>query len=150
MTQRPLAPPDIPIPAGEDEALLAQYEAWQQERAGSLPEFIVWRWLVYDKKQKEGLDFIFQWALFGGRTAFGGFVLDFWFPDRNEGWRVMGLRYHLLAPRSRALDQVSRMMLMSRGINVVDLWEDDILERTEYALNLAWRGREVSPGRAAA
>ena len=140
---RPLAGPDIPIPANEDEDLIRRYELWHARTNGSLPEFIVYEFLVFKKKQIENVDFIFQHPLLGGRTEFGGFVLDFFFPLRSEGWRVMGERYHLLQPADRARDLIAEGILESRGIQVIDLWEQDLLVRADYVLELAWRGQEV-------
>lgn len=140
---RPLAGPDIPIPANEDEDFLRRFEAWHARTNGSLPEYIVWEFLVFEKKLVEGLDFYFQHPLFGGRTEFGGFVLDFFFPARSAGWRVHGERYHLLQTEDRARDAVAETLLESRGIQVIDLWENDLLTRPEFVLKAAWEGREA-------
>lgn len=145
---RPLAGPAIPIPANEDEDLLRRYEAWHARTNGSLPEYIVYEFLVFQKKQVENVDFIFQHPLLGGRTEFGGFVLDFFFPLRSAGWRVHGERYHLLLAEDRARDLVAEGILESRGIQVIDLFETDLLVRAEFVLRLAWEGREVQQGAA--
>lgn len=145
---RPLAGPDIEIPGTEDEDLLRRYQVWHARTNGSLPEFIVYEFLVFKKKQIEGVDFFFQHPLLGGRTEFGGFVLDFFFPLRSAGWRVMGERYHLLQAQDRARDLIAKQLLESRGIQIIDLWEGDLLVRAEYVLKLAWEGREVQQGAA--
>lgn len=143
---RPLAGPDIPIPANEDEDLLRRYAAWHARTNGSLPEYIVYEFLVFKKKLIEGIDFHFQHPLLGGRTEFGGFVLDFFFPLRSAGWRVMGERYHLLQAEDRARDLIAKGILEGRGIQVIDLFETDLLTRPEFVLRLAWEGREVQQG----
>lgn len=143
---RPLAGPDIPIPSNEDEDFNRRYDAWHARTNGSLPEYIVYEFLVFKKKQIEGIDFVFQHPLFGGRTEFGGFVLDFFLVFRSEGWRVMGERFHLLQVQDRARDLVAKALLESRGIRVIDLFENDLLTRTEFVLRLAWEGREVQQG----
>lgn len=145
--QRPLADKEFPIPGDENEELLAEYAAWRKRTYGSLPEFIVWKWLREKKHLLEGRDFYYQHPLLGGRTQLGGFLLDFWFPARMEGWRVMGLRWHLMYTKDRGRDLIARQILEGRGIRILDLWEDDILARTDYTLNLAWQGRELRPRR---
>lgn len=135
---RPLAGPEIPIPPEQDEALLARYEIWRARWNGSLPEFLVWEFLVITKKQVPQVDFVFQHPLFGGRTRFGGYVLDYYFPNRLEGWRVMGERFHLEQPEDRARDAIMRVQLMAQGMKVIDLWEDDLMTRRDFVLQLAW------------
>lgn len=144
---RPLAPPSIEIPANEDEDFLRRFEAWHARTNGSLPEFIVLEFLLFEKKQIEGIDFVFQHPQLGGRTEFGGFVLDFFFPSKNMGWRVQGERWHRLQAADRGRDLVAKTTLASRGIEVIDLWENDLLTRRDLVLRLAWEGRELQ-GRA--
>src|SRR3989304_2621526 len=73
-----------------------------------------------------------------GSSAQGSF-----FPTPGRGWRVQGERCHLFEAPDRARDLVARTLLESRGIQVIDLFEDDLLTRSDYVLNLAWEGREV-------
>ncbi len=80
----------------------------------------------------------FQHPLFGGRTRFGGFILDFYFPGRREGWRVMGERWHQEQATDRARDALAKVQLAGEGIQIVDLFEDDLLSRPVLILNLAW------------
>ena len=140
---RPLSGPAIDIPKTEDEDFLRRFDGWHALTNGSLPEYIVYEFLVFKKKQIPGVDFIFQHPLLGGRTLFGGFVLDFFLTLRQAGWRVLGTRFHLLQAQDRARDLIARSMIEQRGIQVIDLWDDDLLERAEYVLNLAWGGQEV-------
>lgn len=135
---RPLAGPEIPITEEQEEAMLARFEAWRAETNGSLPEFIVWEFLTINKQQTHGVDFIYQHPLFGGRTRFGGYILDFFFPLRREGWNVQGERFHLEAPVSRARDAIMKIQLMGEGLKLIRLWEDDLLTRPDFILNLAW------------
>ena len=140
----PLAGPEIPITGDQDVDKLQRYQAWRAIYNGSLPEFIVWEFLVFKKKQIPGVSFVFQHPVFGGRTRFGGFLLDYFFPVRNEGWRIQGERFHLLAPQSRAKDRVSKTILENRGIKILDLWETDLLTRPDFVLELAFeRSSEV-------
>jgi len=138
---------EFPLSDEANEELLEEFAAWHAATNGSWPEFICWKWLVNEKQQKEGLDFYFQHPLFGGRTVYGGFLLDFYFPAKNLGWRVMGIRWHLLRPRDRARDLVAKQTLESRGIRIVDVWEDDIANRKGYTLEQAWRGNGLRPRR---
>lgn len=140
---RPLAGPAIPIPPEQEEALLQRYEVWKASWNGSLPEFLVWEFLVIEKKQVPSVDFFFQHPVFGGRTRFGGYILDYFLSGRREGWRVMGERYHLEQPEDRARDTIMKAQLMNQGVTIVDLWEDDLMTRRDFVLNLAW-DRSVS------
>jgi len=141
---RPLAGPEIPMPPEQDQALADRAAAWMAAYHGSLPEFIVWDWLVGTKKQRDGLDFLYQYPVMGGRTAFGGFVLDFWFPLQQMGWNVQGLRWHWSNPDDRARDMIAKQMLASRGLKIIDLYEDDLLVRPDLVLAMAWRGEQVT------
>lgn len=141
---RPLAGPEIPIVEEQEEALLARFESWRAETNGSLPEFIVWEFLTINKKQVPGVDFIYQHSLFGGRTRFGGYVLDYFLPLRREGWNVQGERYHLEAPQSRARDAIMKAQLTAEGMKVIRLYEGDLLTRPDFVLTLAWeRSNEI-------
>ncbi len=141
---KPLVGPEIPIPGNQDDDLLAEFEVWRLTTNGSLPEFIVWKFLTEEKKQRPGIDFIFQFPLLGGRTRFGGFILDYYFPLKSEGWRVQGERFHREQPADRARDAISKAILTARGLKLIDLWEDDLLTRDRFVLNLAWeRGASV-------
>lgn len=134
---------EFPIPDEENEKLLEEFAGWHAATNGSWPEFICWKWLVNAKQQREGIDFFFQHPLFGGRTVYGGFLLDFYFPQKGMGWRVMGIRWHLHQPRDRARDLVAKQTLESRGIRLVDIWEDHLETSKQHTLELAWRGQEV-------
>ncbi|KKN83861.1 hypothetical protein LCGC14_0295140 [marine sediment metagenome] len=135
---RPLSGSGFPIPPEQEEALLQRFEVWKAKWNGSLPEFIVWEFLTIDKKQIPDVDFLFQHGIFGGRTRFGGYILDYFLERRLEGWRVMGERFHLEQPEDRARDFIMKTQLMSQGIKVIDLWETDLLTRRDFVLSLAW------------
>ena len=134
----PLPLPD-PILRSREQQLEDEFLAWGR---GTRPEYIVWKWLVQNKRQKEGVDFLFQSSRFGGRQVYGGIIVDFWFPDKHMMWRVQGERFHLLDPQDRANDMVARIRLVGMGVTVVDLWVKDLEGRPGYVLNLAWTGRE--------
>ena len=135
---------EFPIEEEQDIAFLERFEGWSSTTGGSLPEFICWEFLTIEKRQIPGEDFIFQHPVLGGRTRFGGFILDFFFNMRQEGWRINGERFHLTKPEDRARDQIARTQLSARGLNIIDLWEDDLIVRGDFVLNLAWdRGAGV-------
>ena len=130
--------PEIENPAEQEIAFLARFDAWRSQTNGSLPEFIVWEFLTIEKKQIPGFDFVFQHPVLGGRTQFGGYILDYFFQMRMEGWRIQGERFHLEKPRDRARDQIAKAQLSARGLRILDLWEDDLMTRPDFVLNLAW------------
>ena len=141
---RPLRGPEVPLPSDQEAVRVARWEAFRARTAASYPEFICYEWLVLKKKLKPNTDFVFQSPIFGGRTAFGGFVLDFYFPDRRMAWFVQGLRYHFTKTTDRARDILAVAAVSARGINVVQLFEDYIITREEYTLVHAFRGEQIS------
>lgn len=153
----PRRPPEVkpvaiePEPT-EAELLEERWRAWQESPAAkgkgsaSILEFMVWEFLVRRKKQIEDVDFIYQYPLAGGRTQFGGFVADFYFPLRAEVWNPAGQQFHWTKSRDRARDIMSRAVLASRGIREIFLWEEDMLARPDYTLEQAWLGRELPHG----
>ena len=140
----PLSGPDIPIPEVQNEDFLARYASWRATYNGSIPEFIVWEYRTKQKRQRVGVDFDFQSPFFGGRTRFGGFIADYFFPRKNEIWRVNGERFHLAKPKDRAKDALAKVQFLQQGYTVLDLWEDDLLSRAQFVLDLAFeRGVDV-------
>jgi len=138
LTLRPFTAPAIDIVDEADEAFISRYEGWRAIFNGSIPEFIVWEFLTINKKLKHVFDFVFQHPLFGGRTRFGGFILDYFFHMKREGWRVQGKRFHIEQPTDRARDAIMQVQLEKVGIRIIDLHEDDLLTRRDFVLNLAF------------
>lgn len=140
-----LAGPKVKVPPDE-EAL--RYERWQQfrasRRAASYPEFICFEWLEQVKNLEEGIDFVFQYPVLGGKTRFGGFVLDFFFPGRQLSWFVQGLEFHYVDSEDRARDRLAKALVSSRGVVAVEVFEDDIIQRTKLTLEKAWNGEQLS------
>ena len=114
-----------PIRRGSDEDKLEK--AALQGVPGTLPERIVWKWLV-----DEDYRFITQGAEFGGRMVIGGAVVDFVVYDiagRPVALRVMGDYWHgPKFPDRQARDDEHYHRLTAMGYLVVDLWEKDIYE----------------------
>jgi len=125
---------------------LARYAAWQASGhpSGSLPEYVVWEYLVTKKGWTPGFEFVYQSPVFGGKTQYGGFVTDFLIREGNMIWNVQGLHYHLTNTRDRALDLLIKAILSGRGYHVIFLWEDDILTRPDFTLEAALRGQETN------
>ena len=143
-------PPEVKVPKISDEAdeLQARWDRWRSRReghgTGSILEFICWEYLVLKKKQILNVDFIYQFPLLGGRTQFGGFVADFYFPLKYMVWNPAGLRFHQTQTRDRARDLLARTILANKGIRLIYLYEDDLLSRPDFTLNKAWEGIQVS------
>lgn len=131
------------LPLNEEQNREQRWLAFREQTNASYPEFICFEWLTTKKKLKSGLDFYFQYPFLGGRTQYGGFVLDFFFPFRRMAWFVQGLHFHYTSAKDRGRDKLSVAQVASRGVVVVELWEDDLIQRTEYALERAWRGEQI-------
>jgi very-short-patch-repair endonuclease len=124
-----------------------RYAAWKalpQHAAASIPEFIVYDYLTRRKKWTEGNEFVYQYALVGGRTLYGGYVGDFFIRSTNAVWNIQGLRFHLLNVKDRAKVELQKMDLTKRGFKVLSLWEDDLLERPEYTIEAALNDQETN------
>lgn len=132
-------------PPDEEELRQQRWTAFRSgRRAASYPEFICFEFLEKQKKLKEGVDFVFQFPVLGGKTRFGGFVLDFYIVNRRLAWFVQGLEFHFVDPEDRARDRMARAIVSSRGVQVVEVFEDDIIQRTQLTLEKAWNGSQVS------
>jgi len=101
------------------------------------PEIIVYQWLT-----KHNIIFSFQTALMGGHFELGGSVVDFILTELDIALRVQGMYWHEGIAK-KGTDEVQREMLESIGLTVVDLWEEDILNRLETTMQLAVQGQEV-------
>ena len=100
-------------------------------------EAIVFEWLT-----QRGVEFQFQTSLRGGFFALGGAVVDFLIRDRNLAWRIFGEYWHRGVTKEGS-DILQKEMLAELGWVVVDIWGDDVRDRTEETLSLALEGREV-------
>jgi hypothetical protein len=138
----------LPLDASDDAEILKRFQEWQGSFPnGSLPEFIVWEYLVGKRELNANIDFVYQQSFSGGRTIFGGFVLDYYFPNKSEGWLIQGERYHLLNPRDRATNEIVKAQLNSDGIRALELWESDLLTRPDFVMDAAWyRSEEIPTG----
>ncbi len=137
--------PDIPIPAPDPIPDYADRLAMWQRMFPMISdlEFIILDYLTRKKGWKLGLQFEYQSAIYGGRTKYGGFVVDF-FVRPNLVLQPQGERWHLQQPEDRARLRLESMMLTSRGLTVVYLWESDLLSRPDYTIELALRGQGLN------
>lgn len=139
--------PKSPAPAMPKNAEDNRQARWEASRASlgfSYPEFICYEWLTLRKKLKPYVDFFPQYGVSGGRTFLGGAVIDFHFPILRIDWFVQGLRFHFKTPVQRGRDIIEKLQSAQRGFIPVELFEDDIIQRTESTLSQALKGIQVS------
>ncbi len=105
------------------------------ERIASDIELIVLRWL-----DKRGILYKFQTSFAGGFTELGGAVIDI--TIGRLAWRINGEYYHRgVVPEGKAALQ--KEAIEAQGYTVVDIWGNDIKERTDLTLTKALRGEEM-------
>lgn len=146
---RPFKGTGFPVPGDPEEEFQLAFQAWKIERAngvGSVLEYIVYNFLVFTKHQIDGIDFEYQSSSGGGRTEFGGFVIDFLLPSRGLALQPEGARWHLLEPTDRARLLIEQAILAGRGIRAIYLWEQQLLTSPDYVLEAAWRGNQLQTG----
>lgn len=131
---------DLPTAADFNEE---EYQQWYVRYGGTRPEWLVWRYLVKRKKMQEGSDFIYQSPRNGGRSVFGGSVVDFEITGARLFWRVQGERFHS-SPDEFAHDQIQRLLLNRNGWKVIDLWAEDIASATSRVIEAALNGQELA------
>jgi len=94
---------------------------------GTLPERIVWKWLL----DQDHL-FTYQLAELGGRDVVGGAVIDFVlysFGQKVTIIRVQGEYWHgPTFPQRQRRDDEQYYRLHAMGYAVCDLWENDIYD----------------------
>lgn len=74
--------------------------------------------------KKRAISFTPQVNFAGGVSVLGGMRVDFLLPDYNLIIRVQG-PWHTFA-HAKARDELQRTYLLGRGLEILDLWEDDI------------------------
>ena len=113
---------------GEDQ--LEARAVSKDEVRGTLPERIIFKYLVVKLKLTDGIEFDFQSSLQGGRLQLGGIVVDFTFPMWGFAIQVDGPT-HLDFRRMRK-DTEQEMALEAMGYRVFRIAEDTVYD--EYAL----------------
>lgn len=96
----------------------------KEQRRGTLPERIVYYYLVNSLHMQDGVEFTFQTSMDGGRLEMGGMVADFVFETRRLVLNVQGST-HKEYLRGRK-DEEQENILADMGYSVVYLWEDEI------------------------
>jgi len=91
---------------------------------GTLPERIVYLWLVTKLHLKDGVDFDFQSSMSGGRLEMGGIVADFRFEIFKMILNVQGQTHNEFL-RSKK-DEEQRAILESMGYKVYELTDIEI------------------------
>ena len=108
-----------------------------QTRVASDIELIVLQWLDRHK-----IDYQFETSLMGGFSELGGAVLDILLPERRLAWRIMGSYWYRGVAKTGS-DIIQKENLAAMGLTVVDLWEEDLLNKPEETLTKALRGEEM-------
>ena len=140
----PVVPEPLIEEPEEPTAEEQEFLAWAEVHGGTFPEFICYRWLVRTAKLIDQVDFVFQSSQLGGRQMPGGAVVDFDLPSRLLAWRVQGLFFHVGDPTVEARDDIQKLALSAAlGYTVVDGFEDDVVERTDFTLSLALEGIQI-------
>lgn len=113
---------------GEDQ--LEARAVSKAEVRGTLPERIIFKYLVVNLKLTDGIEFDFQSSLQGGRLQLGGIVVDFTFPMWGFAIQVDGPTH--LDFRRMAKDTEQEMALEAMGYRVFRIAEDVVYD--EYQL----------------
>jgi len=108
---------------------------------GTAPEFAVFQAL-----NRLGFRdrFEFQSSKFGGRAVRGGLVADFFIGELGLIINVQGEYWHFGRPGQVAVDLIQRQQIVSSGLNVVYLDEDDVLANALFFVSDALRGIDHS------
>lgn len=97
---------------------------------GTLPERIVYKYLLFPLRMKPGIDFDFQTSLQGGRLELGGIVADFMFPYMMFILQVQGPTHDQHRRSRKDLEQ--KNILAEMGYTVVDVEDDDIYNEYKF------------------
>lgn len=132
-----------PVAPGFEEQRQARWQAFRLHQHIPYTEFICYEWLTTKKKMTNGIEFQWQYPFLGGRTIFGGFVLDFYFPAMRLAWFVQGLHFHYSQPEDRGRDRMAVAQVANRGITVVQIFEDNLINQTQWTLDAAFHGSQI-------
>jgi hypothetical protein len=111
--------------------------------AGSAPEWMVY-WALTKIGYQPNIDFVYQSAQSGGRTEFGGNVVDFYFPDLGAAINVQSTYYHYATTASAVHDRFVQASIQQAGINIVYIDEEDVRRDPVYYVKEALAGRDYS------
>lgn len=134
-------------PAALDPLEAARAEMQQSGVTATLPEWMVYRWLLAHGLREVG-DFVFQSSQLGGRIHLGGAVADFTLPHlvgaAGLALRVQGLYWHYSTQDEIDKGVTQKAALEAQGWTVIDLDEDDCYERLDYIMQEALKGVDHS------
>ena len=97
---------------------------------GTLPERIVYKWLVSQLRLVDGIDFEFQSSQSGGRMELGGIVVDFTFPQQKFAIQVQG--YTHTEYRRMMKDDEQDSILAEFGYFVYKIEDTDIYNEARF------------------
>jgi len=124
----------------------SQYPPIPDNFVGTLPEWLVY-WVLLQLGYRDGEDFTFQSSMMGVRYEAGAAVVDFLIISRVPQLciRIQGIYWHyLMGAEKIRKDITQRQELETRGFEVVDLDEDDILRDPFYYTKRALEGIDLS------
>ena len=109
---------------------------------GSNLEIMVYDWLV-KHGFREGIDFEFQSQLIGGAARMlGDAIADFQLFKEMIILRVQGEYWHS-STNEMARDSIQKERLTGMGYTVVDIWEQDLVDRLNETMQNAIEGTEI-------
>jgi len=97
---------------------------------GTLPERIVFKFLVDKLRMVEGVDFTFQSSQSGGRIELGGIVVDFLFPEMKLIIQVQGPTHDTFLRAKKDIEQVD--ILTEMGYRVFEITDDMIYNEYRF------------------
>lgn len=97
---------------------------------GTLPERIVYKYLVERLYLQEGIDFTFQSSMLGGRMALGGIVADFVFPILRIVIQVQGVTHRDFLRMRKDTEQVE--ILEDFGYEVFGIDDTTIYNQPQF------------------
>lgn len=111
--------------------------------AGSKPEWNIF-WALQQIGLKPDIDFIYQSPQLGGRIVLGGVVLDFFVEKTMTAIEVQSTHYHYTSTAVISNDALQRAQLLSYGIQVIYIDEEDALRNPIYYTKEALAGVDHS------
>ena len=112
----------------------------------TLPEWAIF-WALTTLGMKEHIDFGFQTAFAGGRTLYGGLVIDFEVYSRQTAISVLGIYWHYrrgAAVLEHDLLSKERYEQQRPGWSMVFIDEGDAIKNPRYYVREAFRGVDHS------
>lgn len=117
----------------------------REDWTGTLPELLVYQELLRQGLQP-GIDFFYQFSIFGGRTERGGAVLDFFFIEPpGLAINVQGEYWHYQrGVQHRALDRLRKAQLAGQGITLIYIDAIAAETRTRWVVTQALKFQDHS------